>query len=59
MTQTHPHIPRMYNSINILAKYLPRPRNSLIDAERNRRALDQLLALLRTGQSYAMTGVSV
>src|SRR5882757_5072748 len=31
----------------------------LIDADRNRRAMDQLLALLRTGQPYAMTGSGV
>lgn len=31
----------------------------LIDADRNRRAMEQLIALLRTGQSYAMTGSGV
>jgi hypothetical protein len=31
----------------------------LIDPARNRRALEQLLALLRTGQPYAMTGAGV
>jgi hypothetical protein len=50
---------RMYNPINIAIKPLPRARTSLIDRERNRRAMDDLLALLRTGQSYAMTGAGV
>jgi hypothetical protein len=31
----------------------------LIDADRNRHAMEQLLALLRTGQPYAMTGSGV
>jgi SIR2-like domain len=32
---------------------------ALIDAARNRRALEELIALLREGQSYAMTGAGV
>src|SRR6266571_4438754 len=49
----------MYNPTNVVSKSLPKARISLIDAERNRRALEQLLALLRTGQPYAMTGSGV
>jgi hypothetical protein len=50
----------MYNPINIAIKDFPKARLSpLIDAARNRRALDELVALLRTGQAYAMTGAGV
>ena len=35
------------------------PRAPLINAARNRLAMEQLLALLRTGQPYAMTGSGV
>src|SRR5258708_21364380 len=49
----------MYNLTNVVTNSLPRTRTSLIDRERNRRALEQLLTLLRTGQPYAMTGSGV
>jgi SIR2-like domain len=49
----------MYNPDNIFANLCLEAGLLLIDAARNRRAMDQLLALLRTGQPYAMTGAGV
>jgi hypothetical protein len=49
----------MYNLSNIVPIRLVEQRIPLIDAAHNRRAMDQLLALLRTGQPYAMTGSGV
>src|SRR5258708_3237374 len=51
--------PYMYNLSNIVKKHFVETGIPLIDPARNRRALEQLLALLRTGQPYAMTGAGV
>jgi hypothetical protein len=47
------------NALGATQKHFDEEGTPLINAARNRRAMDQLLALLRTRQPYAMTGAGV